>query len=52
MPQVTIYIRQDDYEIWKSIPKKSEVIAAVIHKYREKQKGKTDVKVVPVPEWE
>jgi len=40
MPQVTVYIREDDLELWKSIKKKSEWI----HNYLEFDMRKTQLK--------
>lgn len=35
MPQVTVYIRQDDLETWKAIDKKSEFMHTILNDFKD-----------------
>jgi len=36
MPQVSIYIREDDYEVWRQLKNKGKVIHYVLTEYKKK----------------
>ena len=46
MPQVTVYIRQDDLEAWKSIEKKSEFMHTVLN-YFSGSVGPSQSRTIP-----
>ena len=40
MPRSTIWIRNEDYELWQSLPDKSGFVREALQSYRPKVEGK------------
>jgi len=47
MPRVTIYIRNEDMEIWEAIPKKPEWLHAQLERY-----GQTSTRKIKLPQFD